>query len=65
MSMPLLYTIEKINNTVTIQSSVSMYTEEFAQYTFIQYNRGCDKACLEPPWRALRSQCMCSLRRLA
>ena len=46
MSMPLLYNIENFNNIVTIQSSVSMYTEEFAQYTFIQYNKGCDKACV-------------------
>ena len=46
MSMPLLYNIEKFNNTMTIQSSVSMYTEEFAQYTFIQYNLGCEKACV-------------------
>ena len=45
MSMP-LYNIEKFNNTVTIQSSVSMYTEEFAQYTFIHYSRWCDKACV-------------------
>ena len=44
MSMPLLYNTEKFNNTVTIQCSVSMYTEEFAQYTFIQENRVCDKA---------------------
>ena len=46
MSMLLLFNIQKFNNTVTIQTSVSMYTEEFAQYTFIQYNRGCDKACV-------------------
>ena len=46
MSMPLLYNIEKFNNTVTIQCSVSMYTEEFAQYTFIQDNQVCDKACV-------------------
>ena len=46
MSMPLLYNIEIFNNTMTIQSSVSMYSEEFAQYTFIQYNRGCDKTCV-------------------
>ena len=32
MSMPLLYNIEQFNNTVTIQCSVSMYTEEFTQY---------------------------------
>ena len=30
MSMPLLYNIEKINNTATIQSSVSMYTEFYS-----------------------------------
>ena len=29
MSMPLLYNIEKLNNTVTIQSSVSMYTDVY------------------------------------
>ena len=46
MSMPLLYNLKNFNNTMTIQSSVSMYTEKFAQYTFIQYNRGCDKACI-------------------
>ena len=46
MSMSLLFNMEKLNNTVTIQSSVSMYTEEFVQYTFIQYNRVCDKACV-------------------
>ena len=46
MSMPLLYNIEKFNNILTIQSSVSLYTEEFAQYTFIQYNQGCEKACV-------------------
>ena len=46
MSMPLLYNIEKFNNTVTIQCSVSMYTEEFALYTFIQDNQVCYKACV-------------------
>ena len=30
MSMPLLYNIEKFNNTVTIQSSVSMYTDVYS-----------------------------------
>ena len=46
MSMLLLYNIEKNNNTVTIQCSVSTYTEEFAQYTSIQDNQVCDKACV-------------------
>ena len=45
MSMPLLYNIDKFNKTVTIQCSVSMYIEEFTQYTFIQDNQVCDKAC--------------------
>ena len=34
MSMPLLYNIEKCNNTVTIQSSVSMYTEVYRKNSF-------------------------------
>ena len=34
MSMPLLYNIEKINNTVTIQSSVSMYTDVYRILSF-------------------------------
>ena len=42
MSMPLLYNIENL----IIQCSVSMYTDEFAQDTFIQDNRVCDKACV-------------------
>ena len=46
MSMLLLHNIAYCNNIVAIQCSVSMYTEEFAQYTFIQDNRGCDKACV-------------------
>ena len=37
---------DKFNNTVTIQCSVSMYTEEFTQYTFIQDNQVCNKACV-------------------
>ena len=44
MSMPLLYNIQKFNNTVTIQCSVSMSTEEFTQYTFIQ-----DTKCVTRP----------------
>ena len=46
MSMPLLHNIAYCNNLVAIQCSVSMYTEAFAQYTFIQDSRGCDKACV-------------------
>ena len=34
MSMPLLYNIEKFNNTVTIQSSVSMYTDVYRILSF-------------------------------
>ena len=34
MSMPLLYNIEKINKTVTIQSSVSMYTDVYSILSF-------------------------------
>ena len=34
MSMPLLYNIEKFNNTVTIQSSVSMYTDVYSVLSF-------------------------------
>ena len=30
MSMQLLYNIEKFNNTVTMQSSVSMYTDVYS-----------------------------------
>ena len=46
MSMPLLHNTAYCNNIVAIQCSVSMYTEEFAQYTFIQGNQGLDKACV-------------------
>ena len=46
MSMPLLHNIEYCNNIVAIQCSASMYTEKFAQYTFIQDNRGWDNACV-------------------
>ena len=38
MSMPLLHNIAYCNNIVAIQCSVSIYTKEFAQYTFIQDN---------------------------
>ena len=34
MSMPLLYNIEKFNNTVIIQSSVSMYTDVYSILLF-------------------------------
>ena len=34
MPMPLLYNIEKFNNTVTIQSSVSMYTDVYSIFSF-------------------------------
>ena len=34
MSMPLLYYIEKFNNTVRIQSSVSMYTDLYRILSF-------------------------------
>ena len=34
MSMPLLYNIEKFNNTVTIQSSVLMYTDVYSVLSF-------------------------------
>ena len=34
MSMPLLYNIEKFNNTVTIQSSVSMFTVVYRILSF-------------------------------
>ena len=34
MSMPLLYNLEKFNNTVTIQSSVSMYTDVYRILSF-------------------------------
>ena len=34
MSMPLLYNIEKFNNTVSIQSSVSMYTDVYSVFSF-------------------------------
>ena len=34
MSMSLLYNIEKFNNTVTIQSSVSMYTDVYMILSF-------------------------------
>ena len=34
MSMLLLYNIEKFNNTVTIQFSVSMYTDVYSVHTF-------------------------------
>ena len=34
MSMPLLYNIEKNNNTVTIQSSVSMHTDVYSVLSF-------------------------------
>ena len=46
MSMPILNNIAYCNNIVAIQCSVSMYTVEFPQYTFIQDNRGCDRACV-------------------
>ena len=49
MPMPLLHNIVYCNNIVAIQCSVSMCTEEFAQYTFIQDNRSgdtSDKACV-------------------
>ena len=44
--MPLLHNIAYCNNIVAIQCSVSKYSEELAQYTFIQDNRGCDNACV-------------------
>ena len=34
MSIPLLYYIEKFNNTVTIQSSVSMHTDVYSILSF-------------------------------
>ena len=34
MSMPLLYNIEKIKNTVTIQCSVSMHTDVYSVLSF-------------------------------
>ena len=34
MSMPLLYNIKKIKNTVTIQSSVSMHTDVYSILSF-------------------------------
>ena len=34
MSMPLLYNIEKMNNTLTIQSSVSMHTDVYSILSF-------------------------------
>ena len=34
MLMPLLYNIEKFNNTVTIESSVSMYTDVYSVLSF-------------------------------
>ena len=34
MSMPFLYNIEKFNNTVTIQSSVSLYTDVSSVLSF-------------------------------
>ena len=46
MSILLLHNIANCNNIVAIQCSVSMYAEEFAKYTSIQDNRGCDKACV-------------------
>ena len=46
MSMLLLFNTTYCSNIVAIQCSVSMYTEEFTQYTFIQDNQGCDKACV-------------------
>ena len=46
ISMPLLYNIIFFYNTVTIQSSVSMCVHWCIQCTFVQYNRGCDKACV-------------------
>ena len=46
MSMPLVDNIAYSKNIVAIQCSVLMYTEEFAQYTFVQDNRWCDKACV-------------------
>ena len=40
MPMMLLYNIEKFNNTVTIQCSVSMYTEELKQYLSFRITKG-------------------------
>ena len=45
MFMRLLHNIEKFNNTVIIQSSVSMYTDVYS-IIFIQYNRGFDRTCV-------------------
>ena len=75
MFMLLLYNIAKINNTVTVQCSVSMYTEEFTQYLSFRITKGATRPVssdlkthsvpsLSPcvvPW----SQCTCSLLRLA
>ena len=71
MSMPLLYNIEKFNDTVIIQCSVSMYTEEFTQYLPFSIAEGATRPVssdlkthfvrpFELPWRAPLSQCTCS-----
>ena len=41
MSMPLLYNIEKFNNAVTIQSSVSMYTDVYSILSFNITDHAC------------------------
>ena len=70
MSMSLLYNILKINNTVTIQSSVSMHTDVYSILSF-----SVTKGALRPVSSVItthfvrpfelrgvpRSQCTCSL----
>ena len=70
MFMPLLYNIEKNNNTVTIQSSVSKHTDVYSVLSFsitegairlvspdlkVHFDRPSDSHGV------LWSQCMCSL----
>ena len=46
MFMPLLHNIEKFNNTVTIQSSVSMYTDVYRVLSFSITN--CETRLVSP-----------------
>ena len=70
MFMPLLPNIENNNNTVTIQYSVSMYTDVYSVFLFSLTESSIrlvspdlKKHFVQPsdPHGVLRSQCTCSL----
>ena len=74
MSMPLLYNIEKNNNTVTIQYLVSMYTDVNSilslritkcATTPVSPDLKIHSVCSLSPCGVPQSQCTCSLLRLA